>query len=60
MHINQLPQPLFIQQTRSAHWIAAQYLVLCDGLMEGYFFQLCHHMLLLAFVIVLGGLEAGG
>jgi len=36
-----IPQPLYIQQTRSAHSITAQYVVLCDGLTEGHFFQLC-------------------
>jgi hypothetical protein len=29
------------QQTRSAHWTAAQYLVLCDGLTDGHCFMLC-------------------
>jgi len=34
-------QPQFIQQTRSAHTIIAQYIVPSDGMTEGHFFQLC-------------------
>jgi len=30
-----------VLNTRSAHWITAQHLVLSDGLMEGHFVQLC-------------------
>jgi len=40
IHSNYFPQPLFIQQTRSAHSMTTQYVVPCDGLMKGHSFML--------------------
>ena len=40
IHSNWLPQPLFIQQTRSAHSITTQYLVPSDG----HYVQLCQSL----------------
>ena len=41
IYSNRIPLLLHTQQTQSAHPITAQYMVLCDGLTEGHFFQLC-------------------
>jgi hypothetical protein len=52
---NTLPQPLHIHQTRSAHWIAAQYLVLCDGLTDGHGFILCCGLVISGAALLLDG-----